>query len=47
VRPEKLELKPIQILELHQYLKKKRPTILKEITAPRAAKNPVKSIKPK
>jgi integrase/recombinase XerD len=33
-----LELKPFQILELHEYLTEIRPTILKEIRAPRPAR---------
>ena len=37
-----LELKPFQILELHEYLTEIRPTILKEITAPRPARKPDK-----
>ncbi len=35
-----LELKPFQILELYEYLTEIRPTILKEITAPRPARKP-------
>ena len=35
-----LELKPFQILELYEYLNEIRPTILKEITAPRPARKP-------
>ncbi len=35
-----LELKPFQILELHEYLTEIRPSILKEITAPRPARKP-------
>lgn len=37
-----LELKPVQILELHEYLTEIRPTILQEITAPRPARKPTK-----
>jgi integrase/recombinase XerD len=36
----KLELKPFQILELHEYLTEIRPKILSEITAPRPARKP-------
>lgn len=36
----KLELKPFQILELHEYLIETRPKILNEITAPRPARKP-------
>ena len=36
----KLELKPFQILELHEYLTETRPKILNEITAPRPARKP-------
>ncbi|WP_088656216.1 tyrosine-type recombinase/integrase [Geofilum rhodophaeum] len=43
----KLELKPVQILELHEYLTEIRPTILKEITAPRPARKPTKINHPK
>jgi len=35
-----LELKPFQILELHEYLTETRPTILKEIEEPRPARKP-------
>lgn len=42
-----LELKPFQILELHEYLTEIRPTILKEITAPRASRKPNKINQPK
>ena len=42
-----LELKPFQILELHEYLTEIRPTILKEIKAPRAARKPNKINQPK
>jgi integrase/recombinase XerD len=35
-----LELKPFQILELHEYLKEIRPTILKEIKKPKPARKP-------
>jgi integrase/recombinase XerD len=37
-----LELKPFQILELHEYLSETRPAILNEITAPRPARKPDK-----
>lgn len=37
-----LELKPFQILELHEYLTETRPKILNEITAPRPARKPDK-----
>jgi len=37
-----LELKPFQILELHEYLTETRPKILNEITAPRPARKPYK-----
>jgi integrase/recombinase XerD len=37
-----LELKPFQILELHEYLKEIRPQILKEIKKPRPARKPNK-----
>lgn len=36
----KLELKPFQILELHEYLTETRPKILNEITEPRPARKP-------
>jgi integrase/recombinase XerD len=36
----KLELKPFQILELHEYLTETRSKILNEITAPRPARKP-------
>jgi integrase/recombinase XerD len=36
----KLELKPFQILELHEYLTETRPKLLNEITAPRPARKP-------
>jgi integrase/recombinase XerD len=36
----KLELKPFQILELHEYLIETRPKILNEIAAPRPARKP-------
>lgn len=36
----KLDLKPFQILELHEYLTETRPKILNEITAPRPARKP-------
>lgn len=42
-----LELKPFQILELHEYLTEIRPTILKEISQPRPARKPVKINKTK
>lgn len=42
-----LEVKPFQILELHEYLTEIRPTILKEITAPRPARKPTKINHPK
>lgn len=42
-----LEFKPFQILELHEYLTEIRPTILKEITAPRPARKPTKINHPK
>jgi len=35
-----LELKPFQILELHEYLKKIRPQILNEISNPKPARKP-------
>ncbi len=35
-----LELKPFQILELHEYLTEIRPQILKEITKPKPARKP-------
>lgn len=35
-----LELKPFQILELHEYLTEIRPTILKEINKPKPARKP-------
>jgi len=35
-----LELKPFQILELHEYLAEIRPRILSEITAPKPARKP-------
>ncbi|MFW6224058.1 MAG: tyrosine-type recombinase/integrase, partial [Bacteroidota bacterium] len=35
-----LELKPFQILELHEYLTETRPEILTEITAPRPSRKP-------
>ncbi|NJM14811.1 MAG: tyrosine-type recombinase/integrase [Bacteroidales bacterium] len=38
----KLELKPSQILELHEYLTETRPKILAEITEPRPARKPAK-----
>ena len=37
-----IELKPFQILELHEYLTEIRPTILKEITKPKPARKPDK-----
>ncbi len=37
-----LELKPFQILDLHEYLTEIRPTILKEITKPKPARKPDK-----
>jgi Site-specific recombinase XerD len=37
-----LELKPFQILELHEYLTEVRPRILDEVTAPRPARKPAK-----
>jgi len=37
-----LELKSLQILELHEYLTQTRPKILNEITAPRPARKPDK-----
>ncbi len=42
-----LELKPFQILELHEYLTEIRPAILNEITAPRPARKPDKINKTK
>lgn len=36
----KLELKPFQILELHEYLTETRPKILNQITEPRPARKP-------
>jgi integrase/recombinase XerD len=38
----KLELKPFQILELHEYLTETRPKILNEIAEPRPARKPDK-----
>lgn len=38
----KLELKPFQILELHEYLTEIRPKILNEITAPKPSRKPDK-----
>lgn len=35
-----LELKPFQVMELHQYLTETRPKILNEITAPKPARKP-------
>jgi len=35
-----LELRPFQILELHEYLNKTRPKILSEISAPKPARKP-------
>jgi len=35
-----LELKPFQILELHEYISETRPEILNEITAPRPSRKP-------
>lgn len=35
-----LELKPFQILELHEYLTQIRPTIIEEITTPKPARKP-------
>jgi integrase/recombinase XerD len=43
----KLELKPFQILELHEYLNEIRPRILKEVTAPKPARKPDKINKTK
>jgi integrase/recombinase XerD len=37
-----LELKPFQILELHEYVTETRPQILKEITKPKPARKPDK-----
>lgn len=37
-----LELKPFQILELHEYLTETRPRILAEVAAPRPARKPAK-----
>lgn len=37
-----LELKPFQILDLHEYLTEVRPKILDEVTAPRPARKPDK-----
>ena len=42
-----LELKPFQILELHEYLSEIRPKILNEITALRPARKPDKINQPK
>ncbi len=42
-----LELKPFQILELHEYLSEIRPAILNEITAPKPARKPDKINKTK
>lgn len=42
-----LELKPFQILELHEYITEIRPKILNEITAPRPARKPNKFDKAK
>jgi integrase/recombinase XerD len=38
----KLELKPFQILELHEYVNEIRPKIIKEITKPKPARKPDK-----
>ena len=35
-----LELKPFQVMELHEYLTQTRPKILNEITAPKPARKP-------
>jgi integrase/recombinase XerD len=42
-----LELKPFQVMELHQYLTGTRPRILEEITKPKPARKPDKINKPR
>jgi len=42
-----LELKPFQIMELHEYINEVRPKIIKEITKPRPARKPDKINKSK
>lgn len=42
-----LELKPFQILELHEYINEVRPKIIKEITKPGPARKPDKINKPR